>query len=79
MYIEGIKACICEGAAAGAIIDILVDNGLLIFSREEMLDEKVIRSRTILAERIRNKSHGPAYSGFTSRKVSVKQSVRSSG
>ena len=46
MHIEGIKACICEGAAEGAIIDILVDNGLLIFSREEMLDEKVIRSRT---------------------------------
>ena len=46
MYIEGIKACICEGAAEGAIIDLLVDNGLLIFSREEMLDEKVIRSRT---------------------------------
>lgn len=45
MHIEGIKACICEGAAEGAIIDILVDNGLLIFSREEMLDEKVIRSR----------------------------------
>ena len=46
MYIEGIKACICEGAAEGAIIDLLVDKGLLIFSREEMLDEKVIRSRT---------------------------------
>ena len=34
MHIEGIKACICEGAAEGAIIDILVDNGLLIFSRQ---------------------------------------------
>ena len=39
------KACICEGAAESAIIDILVDNDLLIFSRSEMLDESVIRCR----------------------------------
>ena len=30
-------ACICEGAAESAIVDILVDNDLLIFSRGEML------------------------------------------
>ena len=30
-------ACICEGSAEAAIIDVLVDNNLLIFTREEML------------------------------------------
>lgn len=40
MHIEGIKACICEGAAEGAIIDILVDNGLLIFSRKKCWTKK---------------------------------------
>lgn len=45
MMLAKYKACICEGSAEAAIIDILVDNDLLIFSREEMLDEKVIRCR----------------------------------
>lgn len=45
MKLAKYKACICEGAAEAAIIDILVDNNLLIFSREEMLDESVIRCR----------------------------------
>ena len=39
------KACICEGAAEQAIMDILLDHHLLIFEREEMLDEQVIRCR----------------------------------
>ena len=39
------KACICEGSAENAIIDILVDEHLLIFEREEMLDGEVIRIR----------------------------------
>ena len=43
MELSRYKACICEGAAESAIIDILVDNDLLIFSRREMLDESVIR------------------------------------
>lgn len=43
MELARYKACICEGAAESAIIDILVDNDLLIFSRSEMLDESVIR------------------------------------
>ena len=46
MELAKYKACICEGSAESAIIDILVDNNLLIFSREEMLDESVIRSRS---------------------------------
>lgn len=45
MELSRYKACICEGAAESAIIDILVDNDLLIFSRREMLDESVIRCR----------------------------------
>ena len=45
MKLAKYKACICEGAAESAIIDILVDHNLLIFSREEMLDERVIRCR----------------------------------
>ena len=45
MELAKYKACICEGAAESAIIDILLDYGLLIFSREEMLEEEVIRCR----------------------------------
>ena len=41
-----IVACICEGGAETAIIDMLVDRGLLIFTREQMLDEKVIGCRS---------------------------------
>lgn len=39
-------ACICEGTAEEAIIDILVDHKLLIFTRDNMLDEMVIRTRS---------------------------------
>ena len=35
-------ACICEGGAETAIMDILLDNDLLIFSRDQMIDESVI-------------------------------------
>lgn len=45
MNLAKYKACICEGTAEEAIIDILLDNNLLIFTREEMLEEKVIRCR----------------------------------
>ena len=46
MELAKYKACICEGSAEEAIIDILVDNDLLIFNREEMLEERVIRCRS---------------------------------
>ena len=46
MELSKYTACICEGAAESAIIDLLVDNGQLLFSREDMLDEKVIRCRS---------------------------------
>lgn len=45
MELAKYKACICEGSAENAIIDILLDNDLLIFTREEMLEEEIIRCR----------------------------------
>lgn len=45
MELAKYKACICEGSAEEAIIDILLDNNLLIFARDEMLEEQVIRCR----------------------------------
>ncbi len=45
MGLAGYKACICEGSAEKAIMDILLDNDLLIFTRKEMLEEEVIRCR----------------------------------
>lgn len=45
MELANYKACICEGSAEKAIMDILLDNELLIFTREEMLEEEVIRCR----------------------------------
>lgn len=35
-------ACICEGGAETAIVDILLDNDLLIFNREQLIEESVI-------------------------------------
>lgn len=45
MELAKYKACICEGSAEEAIMDVLIDNHLLIFEREEMLEEQVIRCR----------------------------------
>ena len=45
MELAKYKACICEGSAENAIMDILLDHDLLIFDREEMLEEEVIRCR----------------------------------
>lgn len=45
MELAKYKACICEGSAESAIMDMLLDYGLLIFSREEMIEEEVIRCR----------------------------------
>ena len=39
MELAKYKACICEGAAENAIMDILLDEELLVFSREEMLED----------------------------------------
>lgn len=35
-------ACICEGGAETVIMDILLDNNLLIFNREQLIDESVL-------------------------------------
>ncbi len=35
-------ACICEGGAETVIMDILLDNGLLIFNREQLIEEKIL-------------------------------------
>lgn len=35
-------ACICEGGAETAIMDILLNNDLLIFNREQMIEESVL-------------------------------------
>ena len=56
MKLAKYKACICEGSAEEAIIDILVDNDLLIFNREEMLEERVIRCRS--AKRFESDTYG---------------------
>lgn len=34
-------ACICEGGAEHAIMDILLDNNAIIFSKSDLLDEKI--------------------------------------
>lgn len=36
-------ACMCEGGAEDAIMNILLDNELLCFSREQLLHEQIIR------------------------------------
>ena len=38
-------ACICEGKAEQAVMDILLNKDLLIFSREDLLDHKLITYR----------------------------------
>ncbi len=38
-------ACICEGGAEHAILDLLLNNHKLIFEREELIDEEVLKCR----------------------------------
>lgn len=38
-------ACICEGGAETAIMDILLSHDLLIFSKEDLLEEEILRCR----------------------------------
>ena len=35
-------ACICEGGAETVIMDLLLDNGLLIFNREQLMEERTL-------------------------------------
>lgn len=39
-------ACICEGGAERAILDLLMDNHKLIFEREDLIEEEVLRCRS---------------------------------
>lgn len=39
-------ACIVEGGAESAIIDLLLDNDLLCFSRNKLLEGELIRTRS---------------------------------
>lgn len=38
-------ACICEGGAERAILDLLLDHHMLIFKREDLIEEEVLRCR----------------------------------
>ena len=64
MELAKYKACICEGSAEKAIMDILLDNDLLIFTREEMLEEEVIRCR--------DGKHNKAYEIFDICSIEIK-------
>lgn len=46
MINDRIIACICEGSAESVIINKLIDAERLIFSRNELLDNEVIRCRS---------------------------------
>ena len=43
---DKIIACICEGSAESVIVNKLMDAGKLIFSRDDLLDNEVIRCRS---------------------------------
>lgn len=49
MEIKGYVACITEGAAERAIIDLLLDNHALCFERSDLLDEEIITCRNARA------------------------------
>lgn len=38
-------ACICEGGAEHAILDLLLDNHSLVFEREDLIEEEVLKCR----------------------------------
>ena len=46
MELSKYNACICEGTAEQVIIDLLLDNNKLIFSRNDLLEHEVLRCRT---------------------------------
>ena len=38
-------ACICEGGAETAILDLLLDQNKLIFSRDDLLEGEILKTR----------------------------------
>ncbi len=47
MELAGYKACICEGSAEHAIIDILLDHELLLFPERKCLKKKLSGAETV--------------------------------
>lgn len=45
MAIDGYVACICEGSAEKAIINLLLENDKLIFNKDQMIDRQIIACR----------------------------------
>jgi len=45
MKLSNLIACICEGAAEEAIIELLLESDKLIFNRQQLLEEQIIRCR----------------------------------
>ncbi|MDK2866109.1 MAG: hypothetical protein PWP38_424 [Clostridiales bacterium] len=45
MNLAGYVACICEGSAEQAVMELLLDSNKLIFSNEQLLNEEIIRCR----------------------------------
>ncbi|WP_270812934.1 hypothetical protein [Hungatella effluvii] len=43
---QNIIACICEGSAEQAVIELLLENNKLYFEKQQLLDEKIIRVRS---------------------------------
>jgi len=54
-------ACLAEGSAEQAVMDILLDNDLLIFDRRDLIDEKVLRFRS--AEKFEQRYLRKSFSG----------------
>lgn len=46
MDLCGYIACICEGSAEQAIMELLLDDNKLIFTSEQLLEEEIIRNRS---------------------------------
>lgn len=46
MIFDGYVACICEGAAEQAIMDLLLENNKLCFDYENLLTGKIIKCRS---------------------------------
>jgi len=45
MTLNGYVACICEGSAEEAIMELLLDDNKLIFEKEQLVEEEIIRIR----------------------------------
>ena len=45
MELSRYVACICEGTAEQVIVSKLLDAGRLIFTRDDLLDSEIIRTR----------------------------------